>query len=81
MEGMAHAAKRQFDLAISTAWHTAVFALSGYGGKLKDLREYLDRPSKTNAEDDQRLQNAKLIHFFNSLKAGGSDIKVERVVH
>jgi hypothetical protein len=37
MEGMAHAAKRELDLAIFTAWHTAVFALTGYGGKLKEL--------------------------------------------
>jgi hypothetical protein len=80
MEGMAHAAARQHELAISTAWHTAVFALTGYSGKLKELSEYVGK-TETWPEDDERLENARLIHFFNSLKAKGYDIKTERVVH
>jgi hypothetical protein len=79
MEGMAHAAKREFDLAISTAWHTAVFALTGYGGKLKDLREYLD--ARKNDDGDQRLRNAQLIHYFQSMKAKGVPIDITVTKH
>ena len=80
MEGMAHAAKRQFDLAISTAWHTAVFALSGYSGKLNELTA--DHDSMTGQDgkaDQQRVNNARLIHFFHTLKARGVPVDISRV--
>lgn len=71
MEGAALAAKRQFDLATFTAWHTAVFALSGYAGKLKDLSAYLVRePAKPN--------NAQAIAFFHNLKAQGVPVEITR---
>lgn len=76
---MAHAAKRQQDLSISTAWHTAVFALTGYGGKLKDLHEYIGRDAPR--EGQERLHNAQLINFFNSLKAKGVPIDVSVTRH
>lgn len=74
---MAHAAQRQFELAISTAWHTAVFALNGYSGKLEDLSEYLGRVN-VSEEDREREQNARLIHFFQQMKARGTPIEISR---
>jgi hypothetical protein len=72
MEGMARAAKRASEMALFTAWHTAVFALSGYGGKLKSLSEYLDRPQLST-------KHAEAIAFFHSLKARGIPIDISRV--
>jgi hypothetical protein len=72
MEGMALAAKRQHELAISNAWHTAVFALSGYGGKLKDLSEYQNKPSRN-------AKHAEAIAFFHALKARGVPVDISRV--
>jgi hypothetical protein len=80
MEGMAAAATRKLDLCIVTAWHTAVFALSGYSGKLKPLSEFLS--SKPEPEEtDERMQNAQAIHFFQSLKARGVPIEISRTTH
>jgi hypothetical protein len=76
MEGLAHAATRQLDLCIVNAWHTAVFALNGYGGKLKPLADFLS--NKPEPEGDDRLQNAKIIHFFQALKARGVPIDISR---
>lgn len=78
MEGMALAAKLKHELALSQAWHTAVFALTGYGGKLKDLSEYLGK-GRSGAQDNEQLQNARIIHLFNSMRARGFDIKAERI--
>lgn len=75
MEGAALRRKNELDLATYTAWHTAVFALSGYAGKLKQLPEYLvpDEP-----ETAVPLQHAKGIAFFHALKAKGFDVKIEK---
>jgi hypothetical protein len=81
MEGMAHAAQRQFELAISTAWHTAVFALNGYSGKLKDLSEYTGRPNEQRREDSNRLSYAQGIAFFTRLRERGFNVRIERAVH
>lgn len=84
---MARAASRQFDLAIVTAWHTARFALNGYAdkGRLAGNHELSDLLSNGNAEskrdDDGRVQRARAIHFFHTLKAKGWDVQIERVVH
>jgi hypothetical protein len=76
---MARAAKREHELAISTAWHTAVFALSGYGGKLKDLAAYLGSVNGQDGKaDEQRVSNARLIHFFHTLKARGVPVDISR---
>jgi hypothetical protein len=85
MEGMARAASRQVDFGIATAWHTAIFALSGYAGKLRDkkLSDYLTSTNEAERApaDDQRMQNARGIHFFRSLKERGVPVDIERVVH
>jgi hypothetical protein len=72
MEGMARAAKRESEMALFTAWHTAVFALTGYGGKLKSFTEYLDRPERST-------KHAEAIAFFHSLKARGVPVDISRV--
>lgn len=81
MEGMAKAASREVDIAITTGWHAAIFALSGYAGKLqgKSLSDYLISKPERPEKDEERLSNARLIHFFNSQIARGADIKVEKV--
>lgn len=84
MEGMAHAANRQIDLCIVTAWHAVSFYAAASTGKLKGktLSDFLtSKPGETKREDDPRLQNARAIHFFQSLKARGVDVEITRTVN
>lgn len=71
MEGMARAAKRQSEVALFTAWHTAVFALTGYSGKLKSFDEYLGKPAPLK-------DHKEAIFFFHQLKAKGYDVEISR---
>ena len=73
MEGAALAAKREYDLAIATAWHTAVFGLQGYAGKLKGkkLSDFL-------SEQKRPTRHAQAIAFFHSLKARGVPVSITR---
>lgn len=75
MEGAALAAKRAYDLAISQAWHTAIFALNGYAGKLKgkSLSDYL---SERTAPRRSKFADASA--FFGRLKAAGVRVDVSR---
>lgn len=75
MEGAALRQEREYDLAITTAWHTAIFALNGYGGKLKNksLADYL-----ISQEKPQANSTAKAIAFFHSLKARGYPVDITR---
>lgn len=77
---MARAATRNFDLAIVTAWHTAMFGLSGYSGKLngKSLSDFLSSKPDDAAAEEQRMQNARAIHFFQKLKAKGVPVEITR---
>lgn len=75
---MARRATRGFDLAIVNAWHTAIFALSGYSGKLKgkSLSDFLSSDAKpVNAS---RKNHAQGIAFFHRLQARGVDVKITR---
>jgi hypothetical protein len=74
MEGAALAKKQDMDLAMFTAWHTAVFALNGYGGKLKGkkLSDYLTQKPEHNPS------HSKAIAFFHSLQARGVPVKITR---
>jgi hypothetical protein len=78
MEGAVERGRKRLDIAIFTAWHTAMFALKGYSGKLagKSLSDYLSDSPKPR--DDQRMQDARAIHFFQSLKARGVPIEITR---
>lgn len=82
MEGMAGSATRELDLAMVNAWHTAIFALLGYAGKLRDkkLSDFLSS-RKEPEEEDFRLHNAKLLHGFQSLKARGLPIDISVTKH
>lgn len=74
MEGAALKAEREHDLSVTQAWNTAMFALNGYGGKLKGkkLSDYLiHKPAEKST-----LANA--LGFFNLMKARGIPVKVYR---
>lgn len=77
MEGALLREQRRLDMATYTAWHTAVFALNGYAGKLKgkSLSDYL---SGAKPEASEKLDNAKLIAGFHSLAARGFDVQITR---
>lgn len=77
MEGMARAANRQVDLAIVNAWHTAVFGLNGYAGKLKGkaLSDYLSGGSKPA---EQNLKHAQAIAWAHRMKARGFPVEITR---
>lgn len=74
MRGMARAAKRQADLVIVNAWHTAVFGLSGYSGKLRNLSHYMGQ----ERSEEQRSKSAAAVAFFHSLKARGVPVEITR---
>jgi len=77
MEGAALRRKRDIDLALYTAWHTAIFALNGYAGKLKgkSLSDFLGQSGEEKATS---LQHAKGIAFFHRLQAKGVPVKISR---
>lgn len=67
MEGANLAAKRQFDLAISTAWHTEAFARTKKLPKLASL---------IGDHDGKKSSAAQAIAFFHGLKAKGVPVKI-----
>lgn len=76
MEGAALRQEREYDRAIAQAWHTAIFALNGYGGKLKgkSLSDFLisqDKPKPSKA--------AQAAAFFHAMKAAGLPVTITRV--
>lgn len=77
MEGAVLAAKRQHDQAIFTAWHTAVFAIGMYGGKLKGktLSDFLssDEPQVSTTK------HAEAIAYFHKIKARGAPVEITRL--
>lgn len=77
MEGAKLREQRQLDIAMFAAWHTAVFALNGYSGKLKG-KSLADFLGGSKPDEPEKLKNAKLIAGFNSLKARGFDVQISR---
>lgn len=75
MEGAKLREQQRLEASLFEAWHMAVFALSGYAGKLKPLSQYL---GSSDPESSQKLENAKLIAGFQTLKARGFDIQITR---
>lgn len=77
MEGAALRQKRELDMATFGAWHTAIFALNGYAGKLKgkSLSDFLSAKPETN---NQSVQNARGIAFFHRLQAEGIPVKITK---
>jgi hypothetical protein len=80
MEGMAHAANRQIDIGILTAWHAITFYGAASSGKLagKKLSDFLTSVPKPTAEDEQREEHARAINFFLSQKARGVPVEITR---
>lgn len=76
MEGAALAEQKRIDLAMVVAWHTAVFALNGYAGKLKgkSLADFLSGSSNVSA---RRSQFADAHAFFGRLRAQGVPIETK----
>jgi len=68
MEGAALAAKRAFELALVTAYHTEAFARQK---RLKSLSSYL-------AEPKAHSSHAHAVAFFHRLKARGVPVEITR---
>lgn len=67
MEGAARAAKRAFDIAIVTAWHTEAFARTKKLPKLAPVLASADKPKSAAAQ---------AVAFFHGLKAKGVPVKI-----
>jgi hypothetical protein len=67
MEGAALAARRQFDLAITTAWHTEAFARTKKLPKLASL---------IGDHDGTKSASAQALAFFHGLKAKGVPVEI-----
>lgn len=76
MEGAALKQEREYDLAITQAWNTAIFALNGYGGKLKNksLSDYL-----IGKEKPKRSTVASAVAFFHSMRSAGFPVEITRL--
>lgn len=75
MEAAALRREREYDLAMTQAWNTAIFALNGYGGKLKgkSLSDYLiGKPEK------KRSTLSDAVAFFHSMKSAGLPVTITR---
>lgn len=75
MEGAALRQEREYNQVISQAWHTAVFVLQGYSGKLKgkSLSDYLAGQNKPKPS-----KAAQAIAFFHAMKAAGLPVTITR---
>lgn len=71
MEGRAHAAVQEFELAVSQAWHTEVFARQK---KLKDLDQYLPKKAEAGPVAPELVLDAML-----TLQAAGVPINIRKV--
>jgi hypothetical protein len=78
MEAAALAAKREYDLAITQAWHTAIFALNGYAGKLKGktLANFLSGGERVRKQSNA----AHAVAFFHRMKSAGMPVSISRVL-
>lgn len=77
MEGAALAAEQAHNLAITTAWNTAIFVLKGYEGDLngKKLSDYL-----VDSRRKRRVQtNEELLAAFQEMKAKGAPINIRQI--
>lgn len=76
MEGAALRRKQEIDLATYNSWHTAVFVLGMYSGKMKGktLADFI----QSDKPDQRPSQSARAIAFFHGLKAQGFDVSITR---
>lgn len=77
MEGAAIRDRKELNVALFTAWHTARFALNGYGnkGKLAGSKSLSDIMLK---DDEPPSNHARAIAFFHGLKAQGFPVTITR---
>lgn len=73
LEANKHRAKRE----LLNAYNTGAFAGAASVGKLKSFDEYVPKDSS----EQTRVENAKAIHFFHTLKARGLDVQITRTVN
>jgi hypothetical protein len=81
MEGAALREKKAFNVALVTAWHTARFALNGFGdkGRLAGTKTLADMLLGDDDDEPRReLNHAKAIAFFQRLKAEGFPVEITR---
>jgi hypothetical protein len=71
MEGRARAAKQEYELSVSQAWHGEVFARQK---KLKKLSEYLPRDEQAEPVSPEVVLDAML-----TLQAAGVPMKIVKV--
>jgi hypothetical protein len=69
MEGMARAAKRNLELAITGAWHAEAFARTK---RMKKLSAYLPGEQPLNGGDD-------VIGIFRAMKKGGKPVSIRKL--
>jgi len=69
MEGAARRQKREFELAVTGAWHAEAFARSK---RLKKLSDYL-QPKATASTP------AEMLAVLRELQAGGAPMNIRRV--
>lgn len=74
MKGCAHAAKRDLELAVTTAWHTELFARAK---KLKNLREYL--PREDGEEPPPPVQPEIILDAMLTMQASGVEMQVRKI--
>lgn len=78
MEGMVRAARREADLAIVTAWHTARFALNGYADKGRLAGRHTLSDLLSSAQAEPRSKAAEAIAFFHAMKQRGYQVEITR---
>lgn len=71
MEGRAHAAKQDYELAVAQAWHGEVFARQK---KLKNLSQYLPREADAAPVSSEVILDAML-----TLQAAGVPINIRKL--
>lgn len=76
MEGAALRHKRELDMLIAGAWHTAIFGLNGYAGKLrgKNLSDYLNSAKPKKAQTPDEMFAALLM-----TQAGGAPLNIRKL--
>jgi hypothetical protein len=78
MEGAVLREQRALNREIVGAWHTAVFVLGMYSGKLKGkkLSDFL-----SGQPEQQTARPIDAVAFFHRMKSAGFPIEIKKVVH
>lgn len=74
MEGAALAAEQQYERDVRLAWRTAAFVGAAWGGKLKDVGEYLPKPVAPKEQTPEQLLQA-----FVEMQEAGAPISIRQI--